>query len=491
MKKRQTSLPDNWTDQAFKFKLDPTDATSELIRRHTGMRRKAHNWAIGVIKDQVELYNRREDAGLNLPRPHKKDRASKINPLLTLQGLRKLWNKEKPRLCVDADTGQQWWQELSKEAAANGIDDAVTAFWNCVDSKNGNRAGPRMGFPKHKKKGRCTEKYRISTGTIKFVDRRHIQLPRLGVVRLHENARRLDRLINKGLAKIKSATVTQASDGYYVSLQVEILRPQHNHKPSRPNSRVGIDLGTRYLAVVASSDGEILERIHCPAPLKQALGKLRRLQRKLARSEKDSRRYKELRLEIARTHTRVANVRRDFLHKLTARLAKTHGTIVIEDLCVKGMMQQKGPGSRARKRALADAGLGEFRRQLTYKCGWYGSELVIADRWFPSTQTCHRCSHRQKIGRAEFWVCAVCESEWHRDENAAINLARYGLSSQKVREGVQWSCCCTVCSDDEQTKRLRDIETESTPTVSFDGSGVSTWLSGSSADTRSLVEATP
>ena len=99
------------------------------------------------------------------------------------------------------------------------------------------------------------------------------------------------------------------------------------------------------------------------------------------------------------------------LHVLTTRLAKTHGRIVVEGLDAAGMLRQKGlPGARARRRGLSDAALGTPRRHLSYKTGWYGSALVVADRWFPSSKTCHGCGHVQDIGWAEHWQCDACSA---------------------------------------------------------------------------------
>ena len=176
-----------------------------------------------------------------------------------------------------------------------------------------------------------------------------MQLPRVGVVRLAENARRLERLVAKGRARVKSATVSLRAGKLSVSLQVEVLRPQANHRPAKPGSRVGIDLGTRWLAVVASADGTVLERVGMPAPLKASLTELRRLDRRHARSRKCSNRRHELKRQISAAHARVADIRGDALHKLTTRLAKTHGVIAIEDLHIAALMQQTGPGARARK----------------------------------------------------------------------------------------------------------------------------------------------
>jgi len=293
-----------------------------------------------------------------------------------------------------------------------------------------------------------------------------VQLPRVGVVRLAENARRLERLVAKGRARVKSATVSLRAGKLSVSLQVEVLRPQANHRPAKPDSRVGIDLGTRWLAVVASADGAVLERVGMPAPLKASLTELRRLNRRHARSRKCSNRRHELKRQISAAHARVADIRGDALHKLTTRLAKTHGVIAIEDLHIAALMQQTGPGARARKQALADAALGELRRQLAYKCGWYGSRLVVADRWYPSSQTCHRCGHRQKIGRRERWTCAGCDTTHHRDDNAAINLARYEPDPrlrEQARQGAQLSCRCGACPT-QQAERLRDTETDNDAT---------------------------
>jgi putative transposase len=114
------------------------------------------------------------------------------------------------------------------------------------------------------------------------------------------------------------------------------------------------------------------------------------------------------------------------LHVLTTRLAKTHGRIVVEGLDAAGMLRQKGlAGARARRRGLSDAALGTPRRHLAYKTGWYGAQLVVADRWFPSSKTCHLCGHVQDIGWDEHWQCDRCSASHQRDDNASINLARY------------------------------------------------------------------
>jgi putative transposase len=189
---------------------------------------------------------------------------------------------------------------------------------------------------------------------------------------------------------------------------------------------VGVDVGVRRLATVATVDGTVIEQVANPRPLDAVLRELRHVSRARSRCVKGSRRYRERTTEISRLHRRVNDVRIHHLHVLTTRLAKTHGRIVVEGLEAAGMLRQKGlPGARARRRGLSDAALGTPRRHLSYKTGWYGSALVVADRWFASSKTCHCCGHVQDIGWDEKWQCVGCSATHHRDDCAAINLARY------------------------------------------------------------------
>ena len=185
-------------------------------------------------------------------------------------------------------------------------------------------------------------------------------------------------------------------------------------------------MGVRVLATVATSGSVVIERVPNPRPLEAALQGLRHLSRERSRRTPGSRGYTQTQQKITRLHRRAVSIRGHHLHNLTTRLAKTHGSIVVEDLDVAGMLRQKGlTGARARRRGLSDTALGETRRQLAYKTGWYGSRLTVADRWYPSSKTCHACGHVQEIGWQEHWTCTRCRASHQRDDNAAINLARY------------------------------------------------------------------
>ena len=398
-----------WTLQAFAFALDPTDEQEASIRRHFGARRYAYNWTVAEIRRELDLYR---ECGVSFGPP-------------SLARLRKRWNRNKHRLAVDVD-GVPWWSKVSKEAFSNGIADAVTAYWNWQKGRAGERSGLRPGFPRFRRKGRDTDRYRVSTGSFGVCDRRHVKLPRVGRVRTHENTRRLHRLLEIGRAMILNVTVRRRGRRLLAVFTVEMVRPQSNHVPTHPDSVVGVDAGVRRLATVASREGEIVERVENPRALDRSLSRLRRLHRARSRCTPGSVRHRRRTLAISVLNTRIANQRSDAIHRLATRLAKTHGTVVIESLNVAGMLVQKHiPGARRRRRDLADASMSEVRRQLTYKCGWYGSRLVEADPLFPSSRLCNVCGERNDPGWIRNWTCVACDSRHNRDDNAAINLARY------------------------------------------------------------------
>ena len=403
-------VPDGWTVQAFAFALDCTPEQAACVRRQFGGRRYARNWAVRNLKDDLARYR---ETGEETEKP-------------SLASMRMRWNRAKGAECTDAETGQAWWPEISKEAFADGIKAAADGYWNWVQSRAGKRAGKRAGFPRFAKKGRDRDRVTFTTGAIRVEPgRRHVTLPRIGTVRVHENTRRLERLLAKGRTRILAVTVSRKGTRLVAAFRVLVQRPQQPGV-SDPGSRVGVDVGVRVLATVASSGGEVIERVPNPRPLEAALKELRHRCRERSRRTRGSRRYAETNRKIIRLHRRIANIRGHHVHELTTRLAKTHGEIVAEGLDAAGMLRQKGlTGARARRRGLSDSALGEARRQLRYKAGWYGSRLVVADRWFPSSKTCSACGHVQDIGWTGHWTCTGCGTAHQRDDNAAVNLARY------------------------------------------------------------------
>jgi len=184
---------------------------------------------------------------------------------------------------------------------------------------------------------------------------------------------------------------------------------------------VGVDLGVLALATLSTG-----ERIVGPKALKRDLRRLRRLSQSLSRKQKGSKNRAKARTKLARLHARIANIRQDSLHQLTADLTRRFDVIGIEDLNVRGMVR-----NRHLARSIADMGFREFRRQLEYKGARRGAVVVLVDRFFPSSKFCSACGTIQDELplTVRVWTCPACGTTHERDLNAAINLAQYAVSS--------------------------------------------------------------
>jgi putative transposase len=294
--------------------------------------------------------------------------------------------------------------EVSQCAPQEALRDLHRAFANFVRAR---KAGRYCGLPRFKRKGR-DDAFRL-TGSI-HVEGRGVRLPRLGLVRTKEGTEKFH-------GRIQSATVRREANRWYVSLTVEAERkdPQPVLGPV-----AGVDLGLLCFAVI--SDGEAEERADAPKPLAQYLHRLRRRSKAHSRKQKGSKNRARSALCLARLHRRVRNVRRDFLHKLSTRLAKTKSVVVLEELNVRGMVR-----NRRLARHIADAGWSSFRRMLEYKARWYGSKVVLAPRFFPSSKTCAECGAVLETLplSVRAWTCPACGVEHDRDANAARNLAAW------------------------------------------------------------------
>jgi putative transposase len=387
--------------QAYRFALDPTPRQRRALASHCGAARRAYNWALNLVKQRLD----QRAAGLDVEVPW------------TLPALRREWNRAKDQVAP-------WWRANSKEAYNSGLDAMARALKNWSDSKHGRRRGPRVGFPRRKAKHRTRPSCRFTTGTIRLEpDRHHVTLPRLGRLKTHESTRKLARRLEAGTARILSATVICTADRWFVSITVEVQR--RTPKRAGIGSVVGVDVGVQHLAVL--STGQVVRN---PRPLDQAQRRLRWLNRQLARrhgprAPDGTRRapsagWRQTQRRLAQVHARVANIRRNGLHQLSSELAGSHGTIVVEHLNVAGMAR-----NRRLARAISDAGFAELRRQLTYKSQWYGSVLVTADRWYPSSKTCSACgAAKAKLPlSARVFSCDACGIRIDRDLNAACNLA--------------------------------------------------------------------
>jgi putative transposase len=223
--------------------------------------------------------------------------------------------------------------------------------------------------------------------------------------------------------------VSRESDGrWYVTFAVDGDAPGSLEETGRA---VGVDLGVRDFAV--TSAGERIAKPRCPE--RRAVN-LARYQRRLARCQKGSRNRAKAKAKVARAHRKARNARQDFLHRASTRLVRDHDVIVIEDLNVSGMVK-----NRHLARAISDCGWGEFRRQLEYKCERYGRQLVVVDRWYPSSKTCSACGHllADLSLSTRTWQCPSCGTRHDRDVNAAKNILAAGLAVAACGAGIRHS----------------------------------------------------
>ena len=383
------------TTQAYRFALDPIPAQERALRSHAGAARFAWNWGLARCQERYDAEGKWYSGA----------------------GLHRVWNAEKK-----SDPALAWWAENSKCAYQEAFRDLDRALRDFMKSKKGQRKGRRLGFPRFKKRGKCRDSFRFSTGVIRC-GRATVTLPRLGTIRTHESTRKLARRLDNGTARILAATVSRTAQRWFVSFTVEVERAIPDCHPRR-GSAIGIDLGVRTLLTGADDAGRVI----CtdgPEALRASLRRLRRASRAHSRKALGGANRRKHAARLARVHARVAAVRADALHKATSGLAARYETVVTEDLNVAGMVRNKRLA-----RAIADQGFGETRRLLAYKTTWNSGHLIVADRWYPSSKTCSACGWRKPdLTLAErIFTCEACGLVLDRDVNAARNLLNLAAS---------------------------------------------------------------
>jgi len=360
--------------RAYKTELKLNNKQTTDCTNHINAARFAWNWGLAR---RIEAYNKHGET-LNAIRLHRE-----------LNTLKK--------------TDFAWMYSVSKCAPQEALRDLDKAYINFFEH--------RAKYPRFKKKNGTPGKksFRL-TGVIRVFED-SIQLPRLGRLRLKESG------YLPPDARILSATVSEKAGRWFVSIQVK----EEIDIPINTGEVAGVDLGIKTLAYV--SDGTTFEN---PGALKRYERKLKRAQRKVSRRVKGSNNRIKAIKEVQRIHKRIYDIRTDVIHKATSYLAKTKSVIGLEDLNVSGMMK-----NHCLAKAIADVGLYEFRRQMEYKCPLYGSELVFADRFFPSSRMCSQCGHiKTDLTLAQrTFICDGCGFALDRDYNASLNLRQVAASS--------------------------------------------------------------
>lgn len=353
----------------FKTELKLNNNQRTQLAKHCGVARHAWNWGLALTKNILD---------------HNKANPTDKVKFPTAVDLHK-W------LVAMVKPENEWYYEVSKCAPQYALRQLSEAW--------------KQAFKKVKKPPRFKKKGKADSFTVDGalkIESFRVKVPVIGWLKTYER-------LPAGYQP-KSFTISRTADRWYVSWKIETEHT--NEQKSVPV--VGVDLGVKVLATL--STGEVFEGAKSYRRYEQ---KLFRLQFLCRHKQRGSSNWKKAQRKIARLHQKIANIRKDTLHKLTSYLAKNHGRIGIEDLNVSGMM-----ANHKLAKAIADMSFFEFRRQLTYKCELYSSELVVVDRWFPSSKTCSNCGTKKETLSLSDRVfeCGHCGFTCDRDLNASINL---------------------------------------------------------------------
>lgn len=378
-----SSVATKLVKRAYKYRFYPTDEQAERLVETFGCVRYVYNRALAERSRAWSQEQRR---------------ISHADTDKMLTG----WKREPETV---------WLTEPSKgplQAALRNLQGAFDKFWK-----------KQTRYPQFKKKGKAKDSATYFANCFTYRD---------GQIKLAKQGRSLDIHWSRPLpedARPSQVTVSRDAAGrYHISILVESLIDEH----APADATVGIDAGLTSLYTLSTG-----EKITNPRHEKRDRQKLARAQRNLSRKQKGSNNRVKARLKVARIHARIADRRRDNLHKLSTRLIRENQVVMIEDLSVRNMVR-----NHSLARAISDASWAQFRRMLEYKADWYGRQVVAIDRFYPSTKACSECGVINDNLSLEIrdWTC-LCGTTHDRDINAAKNIQAVGLAVLACGDGVR------------------------------------------------------
>ncbi|MBD1813284.1 MULTISPECIES: RNA-guided endonuclease TnpB family protein [Microcoleus] len=358
----------------YQYRFYPTNQQQQSLARLFGCVRVVYNDALAICKQS-----------------EKKPKSAELQKIVITQA-----KKTEERA---------WLSEVSNIPLQQSVADLEIAFQNFFDSCKGKRKGRKIGYPKFKKRTN-SQSARLTRGGFS-IKGDGVYLAKIGLVKP---------IWSRELPYEPSSVtiIKDCANRYFLSFVVEVEPIQVCAK----NQSVGIDLGIKTFAVMSNGEKAV-------SPSYKALDRrVRKLQKKLARQQKDSKRRNRTRIQMATLHNQIADTRKDFLHKLSTKIVSENQTIVLEDLNVSGMVK-----NRKLSRVISQQGWREFRVLVEAKSQKYGRKFVVISRWEPTSQSCSDCGF--KWGKVDLSVrsilCLGCGSEHDRDENASVNIEKVGI----------------------------------------------------------------